>query len=344
MKISVLPFGKVNNAPVSLYTLENDNGIKTSITNYGGIMTSLYVPDRSGKTEDIVLGFNSIDGYLGEHPYFGALIGRFGNRIGKGTFELDGVTYKLAINNGPNHLHGGLKGFDKVIWDVEQYEKPGEVGIKLQYFSKDMEEGYPGNLKTEVLYSLTNSNELRMEYFAETDKKTHVNLTQHNYYNLNGCKSDVREHILAIWASKYTITDADLIPTGELGNVAGSAYDFRNPKKIGTDIDKINMGYDDNFIIDNFDGSLRRIALVEERQSGRVMEVYSTQPGVQLYTANWLDGTLTGKNGEKYKKQFGFCLETQHFPDSPNKPAFPSTILEPGQKYHQLTVHKFSTK
>ena len=344
MKITQSRFGEIEGNSVDLFTLENDKGIKTLITTYGGIMTSLFVPDRTGKPEDILLGFDNLTDYLKDHPYFGTLVGRYGNRIAKGRFVLDGTEYKLAINNGPNHLHGGLKAFDKVIWEAEKYEKPGEIGVKLHYFSKDKEEGYPGNLDTIVNYSLTNDNELKIEYFATTDKRTHLNLTQHNYYNLNACKKDVLDHIVTFWASKYTPVDAGLIPTGELANVAGTAFDFRNPKKIGKDIEKIEMGYDNNFVVDNYDGTLKRVAHVEDPESGRVMEVFTTEPGFQLYTANYLDGSLKGKNGIVYKKQYAFCIETQHFPDSPNQPDFPSTILNPGDEYHQLTVYKFSTK
>lgn len=344
MKINKVLFGEVAGNPVYLFTLENDFGIKTSITNYGGIMTTLFVPDRNNNPGDILLGFDNLNDYLKDHPYFGTLVGRYGNRIANGKFIIDGKEYKLAMNNGANHLHGGLKGFDKVIWEVEEFQKNDEVGIKLNYLSKDMEEGYPGNLDTVVLYSLTNSNEIKIEYFAKTDKTTHVNLTQHNYYNLNACDSDVREHVVTFWASKYTPVDSGLIPTGELKNVAGTPFDFRNPKAIGKDIDQIDMGYDNNFVVDNFDGTLKRIAHVEEKISGRIMEVFTTEPGFQLYTANYLDGSLKGKNGVVYNKQYAFCIETQHFPDSPNKQNFPTTLLKPGDEYHQVTIYKFSTK
>ena len=343
MNISKTEFGKVNGETVYLFTLENDKGIKTSITNFGGIMTSLFVPDKNGKSEDIVLGFDNLGDYLKDHPYFGALIGRFGNRIAKGSFKIDNHEYKLAINNGPNHLHGGIKGFDKVVWKAEEIKEAGKVSLKLSYVSKDMEEGYPGTLSVEVIYYLNNSNELGIEYFASTDKKTVINLTQHNYYNLNACKSDVKSHVLKMNCSKYTPVDDGSIPTGELANVAGTPFDFTKAKTLGKDLDA-SGGYDHNFVLDNYDGSLKQIAVMEEPASGRVLELFTTQPGTQLYTANYLDGSLTGKNGIKYQKHYAFCLETQHFPDSPNKPNFPSVILEPGKKYHELTVHKFLTK
>jgi aldose 1-epimerase len=343
MNISKAEFGKAHGEIVYLFTLENDKGLKTSITTYGGIMTSLFVPDKNGKLEDIVLGFDNLGDYLKDHPYFGALIGRFGNRIAKGSFKIDNKDFKLAINNGPNHLHGGIKGFDKVIWKSQEIKESDKVGLKLTYLSKDMEEGYPGNLSVEVIYTLNNSNELGIEYFATTDKKTVLNLTQHNYYNLNACKTDVKEHILTLYTSKYTPVDAGSIPTGELVKVSGTPFDFLKAKKLGKDLDAAG-GYDHNFIIDNYDGSLKPVATIEDTISGRVMELLTTQPGTQLYTANYLDGSLTGKSGIKYKKHYAFCLETQHFPDSPNKPNFPSTLLEPGKTYHEVTIHRFSTK
>lgn len=343
MNISKTEFGKVNGETVYLFTLTNDKGLKTSITNYGGIMTTLFVPDKNGKSEDVVLGFDNIGDYLKDHPYFGALIGRYGNRIAKGAFTIDGQTYKLAVNNGPNHLHGGIKGFDKVIWAAQEVKETNRVGLKLSYVSKDMEEGYPGTMKIEVVYYVNNDNEVGMEYFASTDKKTVINLTQHNYYNLNACKTDVKDHVLTMHTSKYTPVDDGSIPTGEIAAVAGTPFDFLKPKKIGLELEKAG-GYDHNFVLDNYDGSLKLIAKVEEPTSGRVMEVLTTQPATQLYSANYLDGSLTGKNGIVYKKHYAFCLETQHFPDSPNQSQFPSTILEPGKKFHELTVYKFSTK
>lgn len=340
MNISKAEFGKVKGEMVFLYTLENDKGIKTSITNYGGIMTTLFVPNKNGKSEDVLLGFDNLDAYLKDHPYFGTLVGRFGNRIAKGSFTIDNQTYKLAVNNGPNHLHGGIKGYDKVIWKAQEIKESNRVGLKLSYFSKDMEEGYPGNLSVEMIYYVNNENEVGMEYFATTDKKTHINLTQHNYYNLNACKSDVKEHVLTLFTSKYTPVDNGSIPTGEIANVAGTPFDFLKPKKIGKDIEAAG-GFDHNFVIDNYDGSLKLIARAEDPASGRIMEVLTTQPATQLYTSNYLDGSLTGKYGINYKKHFAFCLETQHFPDTPNHDNFPSTILEPGGRYHELTVYRF---
>lgn len=344
MKVSKSLFGKISGEDIYLFTLENDKGMKTSVTNYGGIMNTLVVPDKDGKAEDILLGFDNLEDYVKDHPYFGVLCGRYANRIAKGKFSIDGVEYTLAINNEPNHLHGGVKGLDKVIWKGTEVQNTDAVGVKLEYTSKDMEEGYPGTLKVTVCYWLTNNNEVKIEYTATTDKKTHINLTQHNYYNLNACKSDVKDHTLTVWASKYTPVDGGSIPTGELAPVAGSAFDFRNPKKLGKDLESIGLGYDHNFVIDNYDGMLRRIALVEEPTSGRVMEVHTTEPGVQLYTANYLDGSVKGKDGIVYKKHYAFCLETQHFPDSPNRPNFPTTLLEPGKTYTQETVYKFSVK
>lgn len=344
MKVSKSLFGKISGEDIYLFTLENDKGMKTSVTNYGGIMNTLVVPDKNGKAEDILLGFDNLEDYVKDHPYFGVLCGRYANRIAKGKFSIDGVEYKLAINNEPNHLHGGVKGLDKVIWKGTEVQNSDAVGVKLEYTSKDMEEGYPGTLKVTVCYWLTNNNEVKIEYTATTDKKTHINLTQHNYYNLNACKSDVKDHTLTFWASKYTPVDGGSIPTGELAPVAGSAFDFRNPKKLGKDLESIGLGYDHNFVVDNYDGMLRRIALVEEPTSGRVMEVHTTEPGVQLYTANYLDGSVKGKDGIVYKKHYAFCLETQHFPDSPNRPNFPTTLLEPGKTYTQETVYKFSVK
>lgn len=341
MKISKSEFGKVNGEIVYLFSLENDNGIRTSITNYGGIMTTLFVPDKKGTIEDVILGFDNFNSYLKENPCFGVIIGRYANRIAKGTFKIDNETYKLSLNYGTNHLHGGFKGFDKVVWNTEELKNNNEVGLKLSYVSKDMEEGYPGNLAVEVIYSLNNNNEIKIEYFATTDKMTHVNLTQHNYYNLSACKTDIREHLLTLNTAKYTLVNDELIPTGELANVSGTPLDFLKGKKIGQALDQID-GIDHNFVQVDYDGSLKLIAKAEEPISGRVMEVFTTQPGIQIFTGNFLDGSLTGKYGLKYRKHDGFCIESQHFPDSPNHPHFPSTILVPGQKYHESTIFKFS--
>lgn len=344
------PFGKTaSGEALSLYTLTNAHGVTVSITNYGGIVTALSVPDRTGKLADVVLGFNTPDGYLKGSPYFGALIGRYGNRIAKGHFSLNGKTYTLAVNNAPNHLHGGLKGFDKVAWTAEPVNGK-EPGLKLTYVSKDGEEGYPGTLTTTVLYTLTDANELRIEYSATTDKDTVVNLTSHSYFNLAGeGEGDVLSHELSIDADRFTPTDAGSIPTGELKSVEGTPFDFRKPTTIGARIDaadeqiKLGNGYDHNFVLNGQAGTLRKAARVHEPKTGRVMEVLTTEPGIQFYTGNFLDGTLTGKAGKVYKRRNAFCLETQHYPDAPNQPSFPTTLLKPGQTYHTVTVYKFST-
>lgn len=341
-------FGKTaDGTAVDLYTLSNEKGMEAKITNYGGIVVSLKTPDRNGKAGDVVLGYDSLDGYLKSSPYFGAIVGRYGNRIAKGQFTLDGTTYKLAKNNGENHLHGGIKGFDKVVWEAKEVPNGNSAGLQLTYLSKDGEEGYPGNLSVTVLYTLTNDNGLKIEYTATTDKKTVVNLTNHSYFNLAG-SGDILKHELMLNADKFTPVDKTLIPTGELKSVKGTPLDFTQPTAIGARIDqpdeqmKFGGGYDHNFVI-NGAGSLALTASVYEPTSGRVMDVYTTEPGVQFYTGNFLGG-MVGKNGQAYQKRTGFCLETQHFPDSPNKPSFPSTVLEPGKKYETTTIYKFSTK
>ena len=345
------PFGKARNGDaVELYTLANATGMEATIMTYGGIVKSLRVPDRSGKLDDVVLGFDSLDGYLGDPPapYFGALIGRYGNRIAKGRFTLNGVEYKLALNNGVNALHGGLQGFDKVVWKAKS---PSPQSLELTYLSKDGEEGFPGNLTTIVTYTVTDNNELKLNYSATTDKDTVLNLTNHSYFNLAGQgEGDVLEHKLMINAGKFTPVDATLIPTGELRSVDGTPFDFRQPKTIGERIDgadeqlKFGGGYDHNYVL-NVSGAAPELAVrVTEPKSGRVMEVLTTQPGVQLYTGNKLDGKLRGKGGKAYQRRYGFCLETQHFPDSPNKPAFPSVVLKPGERYQSTTVYRFSAK
>ena len=346
MSVEKEPFGKTaDGKSVDLYTLTNDNGLRARITNYGAIVVSLEVPDRNGKLDDITLGFDALKGYLEGHPYFGAIVGRYGNRIGKGRFTLDGVEYKLATNNGPNHLHGGIKGFDKVVWEAEPVRDKGAVGVKLTYLSKNGEEGYPGNLKCTVVYTLTNSDELKISYEAETDKATPVNLTHHSYFNLAGQgEGDILGHELTIDADRYTPVDEGLIPTGELRSVANSPMDFRTPKAIGARIAEVKGGYDHNFVLNSGGGPLTLAARVYEPSSGRVMVMYTTEPGLQFYSGNFLDGSITGKAGKVYHKHYGFCLETQHFPDSPNKPHFPSVILDPGETYTHVTVHTFSAK
>lgn len=350
MNIEKAEFGKTKQGEIAhIYTLTNAKGCEVRITNYGGIIVSLKVPDKAGKLADVVLGYETLDKYIEKTPYFGALIGRYGNRIGKGKFTLNGKEYTLAINNGPNHLHGGLVGFDKVLWHAKEIKKSNAVGLELTYLSKDGEEGYPGNLSVTVRYLWTNDNELRIDYAATTDKPTVLNLTNHSYFNL-ACKGDILGHQLMIDADRFTPIDEGLIPTGELRSVKGTPMDFRKPTAIGARIEqqdeqlKLGLGYDHDFVLNHYDGSLRMIARVYEPTTGRVLEVSTTQPGVQFYSGNFLDGTITGKYGRVYQKRNGMCLETQHFPDSPNKPSFPSTVLNPGEKYATTTVYKFTTR
>lgn len=345
--VKVSEFGKTpEGQTVSLYTLKNKNGLEAGIIDYGGIIVSLKTPDREGKFGDVVLGFDSLDGYAGKHPYFGALIGRYGNRIAKGRFTLGGKEYTLAQNNGPNALHGGLKGFDKHIWHAEP-ASDGRQRLVLRHSSPDGDEGYPGMLNVAVTYTLTDEDELRIDYSATTDKATVINLTNHSYFNLAGAGS-ILDHSLELAAARYTPVDSTLIPTGQLEPVAGTPFDFTKPERIGTGINadhpqiQAGGGYDHNFVLDGKAGTLRRIARVSEPVSGRAMEVFTTQPGVQFYTGNFLDGTLKGKGGQVYEKRSGFCLETQHFPDSPNRPEFPSTVLSAGQEFTSTTIYKFS--
>jgi aldose 1-epimerase len=342
-------FGKMANGQTTdLYTLTNRNGMEVGITNYGGRVVSILAPDRMGKMADVVLGFDSLDGYLSNNPYFGALVGRYANRIGKARFTLDGVQYKLAQNDGSNSLHGGLKGFDKVAWKAEELQNP--PALELTYLSKDGEEGYPGNLSVKVVYSLTESNELRIDYTATADRDTVLNLTNHSYFNLAGQGSgDILKHELEINADRFTPIDDTLIPTGELRKVEGTPLDFRKPIAIGARINenneqlKFGKGYDHNFVLNQAGAGLTLAARVIEPESGRALEVLTTQPGIQFYSGNFLDGTIHGKGGKVYGRRSAFCLETQHFPDSPNKPAFPSTELKPGQTYNETTIYKFST-
>ena len=341
-------FGKTpDGKQVDLYILTNTSGITAKITNFGGILVSLEVPDRNGNLADITLGFDKVDGYLGEHPYFGGIIGRYANRIGKGVFKLDGVEYKLALNdNDKNHLHGGDKGFDKKVWRVEDCDvKPDGAMVKLSYISQDGEEGYPGNLVCSVIYTLTQDDKLKISYEAETDKKNVRNLANHSYFNLarrgNG---DILGHEITINADKYTVVDEGLIPTGENRNVTNTPMDFTTPMAIGSRIGQAEGGYDHNYVLNSGGGTMALAVTVSEPTSGRIMEIHTDQPGVQFYTGNFLDGSITGKAGKVYRKHYGFCLETQHFPDSPNKPDFPSVVLQPGQKYATTTVHKFYTK
>ena len=340
---------------IKLYTLTNRSGMTVKVTNYGAIITSILVPDRDGKLADVALGYDRVEDYINavDKPYFGAIVGRYGNRIAKGRFSIDGETYSLAVNNGENHLHGGVIGFDKVVWDDMPVNGDGWIGVALSYLAKDKEEGYPGNLKIKVTYKLTNENALIVDYHATTDKATPVNLTQHTYFNLKGeGRGTILDHELTLNANKFTPVDEGLIPTGELENVAGTPFNFTSPKPIGRDIGKdhqqlaFGLGYDHNFVLDKGGkaNSMEMAARVYEPSSGRVLEIRTTEPGIQFYCGNFLDGRLRGKSGRAYVHRGGFCLETQHYPDSPNQPAFPSTILKPGNEYKTTTVFKFSTK
>ena len=346
------PFGQTQSGvPVRLYTLRNRHGMEARIMTYGGIIVSLTAPDREGHYADVVLGYDSPTEYFkGNGSYFGALIGRYGNRIARGKFALDGVSYKLMTNNGPNALHGGGVGFDKVVWKVAKagvYEHGPQ--LELTYLSHDGEEGYPGNLNVKAVYTLTEADTLRLDYTATTDKDTIVNLTQHSYFNLRG-HGDILAHVLQIPASRFTPVDDTLIPNGELRQVAGTAFDFRQPTPIGTRINNADeqlgngKGYDHNWVLDKAPGSLTVVASVYEPETGRVLEVSSTEPGVQFYSGNFLDGTSTGKGGWAYAKHDGLALEPQHFPDSPNHPNFPSVVLEPGQTYRNTILYKFSAR
>ncbi len=352
MSIETESFGQLpDGTPVDLYTVTNEQGVEMRVTNYGGIIVSLRVPDAQGNLEDITLGYDSLAGYVRVNPYFGAIIGRYGNRIARGTFELDGQTYNLATNDGPNHLHGGVRGFDKVVWAATPFERANESGIIFTYTSPDGEEGYPGTLEAKVTYTLTDSNELIFDYEATTDKATPVNLTQHTYFNLTGDPAnDILGHELEINANAFTPVNATLIPTGELRPVEGTPFDFTEPETIGARINandeqlRFGQGYDHNFVLDREDAGEDELILaarVVEPESGRTMEVRTTEPGIQFYSGNFLDGTITGKDGVTYARRTGFCLETQHYPDSPNQASFPSTILRPGERYTSRTIYRF---
>ncbi len=345
-------FGKTEaGEAVDLYTLRNTRGVEATITNFGGIVVSLKVPDRNGKFDDVVLGFNDLDSYLKPHPYFGALIGRYGNRIAKGRFTLNGVEYKLAVNNGENHLHGGIKGFDKVVWTGREMKTRTGSAVELTYLSKDTEEGYPGNLNVRVVYTLTNNNELKIEYSATTDKDTVTNLTHHSYFNLAGeGNGDILNHRVTINANSFVPTDAGSIPFGELRRVARTPFDFLKATAIGARINqddeqiKFGSGYDHTWVINGRPGVLRLAATAFEPNSGRTMQVWTTEPGMQFYTGNFLDGTLTGKAGKIYQRRFGFCFETQHYPDAPNQPSFPTTTLKKGATYKSTTIYRFAAR
>ena len=334
--------------PVQLITLRNSAGIEVRIVTYGGTILSLKTPDRAGALDDIVLGFDTLEPYFDQSPYFGCLIGRYCNRIAKGTFTLDGKTYTLATNNPPNHLHGGKKGWDKVVWTPAEIQNANGVGVKLTYVSKDGEEGYPGTVTANVTYMLTDKNELVVDYQATTDKPTIVNLTHHSYFNLGGAKTpDILGHELSIPADRYTPVDATLIPTGQLAPVEGTPFDFRTPTKIGARINDANeqlkrgLGYDHNFVLNRQGADLALAARVVEPVTGRTMDISTTEPGIQFYSGNFLDGKITGKGGRVYAHRSGFCLEPQHYPDSPNQPSFPPTTLRPGEEYRSKTVFTF---
>ena len=351
--LSRAPFGTLpDGRQVQLFTLTNAHGIEVRFIDYGGIILSVRTPDRTGRFDDVTLGYDSLAGYLRSTPYFGALIGRYGNRIAKGRFILDGSTYTLATNDGPNHLHGGVRGFDKVLWHAEPFRDARGVGAVLTYVSRDGEEGYPGNLAVRVTYTLTNDDALVFDYHATTDRATPVNLTQHTYWNLAGPgRTTILHHQLTLAASHFTPVDSTLIPTGEIRDVSGTPFDFRAPTLIGARIGerddqlRFGRGYDHNWVLDRTPAdTLAFAARLYEPNSGRVLEVYTTEPGVQFYSGNFLDGTLTGKGGVVYAHRTGLCLETQHYPDSPNHPGFPSTILRPGATYHTTTSYRFSTR
>ncbi len=336
-------YGKMpDNTEIEQFTIANKNKVEMKVITYGGIITFLSVPDRNGKLEDVVLGFDNLEGYLNGHPYFGATIGRYGNRIAKGKFKLDDQEYTLATNNGPNHLHGGVKGFDKVVWKGEPINVDNGAGVRLTYTSADMEEGYPGKLDVVVDYILFNDNSLKFEYRAKTDKKTIVNLTNHTYYNLTAMKEDILNHELQINASKYLPVDTTLIPLA-IADVAGTPFDFTTSKPVGRDI--VNAGgYDHCWILNEGKDSLKLAAVLYEPKSGRQMEVYTSEPAIQFYTGNFLNGTHIGKSNTPYGFRSALCLETEHYPDSPNRPEFPSTTLNPGEEYKTTTITRFSTR
>ena len=344
-EFGTMPDGTV----VEEYTLTNANGLEMKVITYGGIITSLKTPDRDGNLGDIVLGYDDLEGYIENNPYFGAIIGRYGNRIARGKFTLDSVEYSLATNNIGNHLHGGIKGFDKVLWQAEPIQEDSAVSLKMTYKSKDMEEGYPGNLDVTVIYKVANDNTLTFDYYAATDKKTIVNLTNHCYYNLTGVRDDILSHELYINASQYIPVDSTLIPTS-VDPVEGTPFDFSTPKKIGTDIEvehaqlKNGGGYDHAWVLNGSTDKMNFAASLYEASTGRFMEIYTTEPAIQFYSGNFLDGSITGKEGTVYQFRTGLCLETEHYPDSPNHPDYPGTVLNPGEEYRTTTITKFSTK
>jgi len=353
MKVLKDSFGVTSEGKaVTLYTLSPAPDFKVVITNFGGIIVSVFTPDRDGKMADVVLGFDDLESYIGKHPYFGAIVGRYGNRIAKGKFTLDGKEYTLAINNPPNALHGGVHGFDKAVWNAETLERPDALGLRLTHVSPDGDEGYPGTLTCEVTYWVTKKKTIEISYKAETDAPTHVNLTNHSYFNLAGHDGRaILDHEMTLFADYFIPVDDTLIPTGVLQPVEGTPMDFRKSTMIGDRIEDefeqlvFGIGYDHTFVIDKDNkGEMKQAALVHEPTTGRVMEVWTTEPGVQFYSGNFLDGTNVGKGGKVYNHRCGFCLETQHFPDSPNQPNFPSTVLRPGETYQTKTEYRFSAK
>ena len=350
MKVEKQIFGSVDGKDVFLFKLHNKNGMRADITNYGGVVVGLHAPDRDGHLDDVVLGYETLDGYTVRPSSFGCIVGRFANRIAGAHFTLDGVEYLLAANRGQHHIHGGVKGFNRVVWEAKTVAEESAVGVELSYLSADGEEGYPGNLNCTVTYLLTNENALRIKYVATTDRPTHVNFTNHSYFNLAGHGiGNIEGHQLTIMAEQFTPVDEDLIPTGEFRSVAGTPFDFRTPHLIGERINAndnqitLARGYDHNFVLNSQDGSLALAALVTESNTGRVMEAWTTEPGVQFYSFNSRN-SVTGKAGRVYGPRGGLCLETQHFPNSPNQPNFPSTILRPGETFRSETVYKFSVE
>ena len=347
--IGKVPFGKTpDGRAVELYTLRNRNGMEAGILTFGGIVAFLKTPDRKGNFDDVVLGYDNLDGYIQDTSHFGGIIGRYGNRIAKGRFKLNGSIYSLATNNGDNHLHGGLKGFDKAVWAAQIRETSNGPALQLSYLSKDGEEGFPGNLSVTATYTLTNDNALRLDMIASTDKLTVCNLTNHSYFNLRR-QGDVLDYVVQIMSEKFTPANSELIPTGELRSVAGTPFDFRQPTTIGARINsddvqiRATKGYDQNYVFDKPTAQLGLAARIWDKTTGRSMEVWTTEPGMQFYTANFLDG-IAGKGGQKYQPRHAFCMEPQHFPDSPNQPHFPSVELKPGQIYQNTIIYKFSTE
>ena len=343
MKINKKEFGTYKEKKVWLFTLENDQGMVVKATTYGGIITSLIFPDKKGRLRDVVLGFDNLESYLKGHPFFGAIAGRYANRIKGATFTLNGKDYQLAKNDGDNHLHGGIRGFDKVLWEAETEEETDRVSLKLHYLSPDGEEGYPGNLSVEMIYRLDNENNLEIEYQAKTDQPTILNLTHHDYFNLSDPAHDILSHEAKILADEYLEVEG-LIPTGKILSVAGTPYDFSTFKTFGQDLDKTGVGYDNCYVLKNPGGTPSLCAMVYSPESGIMLETRTNAPGLQLYTANYLDGSLTGKNGIAYQQYGGFCLETQHFPDTPHHPEFPSTVLNPGETYFHKTIFSLYNK